>query len=80
MEATDEPTQLPSQDGPEKRITRFRGMKHVPIYSTGIVQTTPKSIIRGTFYKSLHNFQRDKLRIIPQDQFSARLAALAIHI
>ena len=79
VEANDEPTQLPSQDGPEKRITRFRGLKHVPIYSTGIVKTKPKSILRVTFYKSLHNFQPDKLRIIPQDQFSARLAALAIH-
>ena len=27
----------------------------------------------------MHNFQPDKIRIIPQDQFSARIAALAIH-
>ena len=27
----------------------------------------------------MHNFQPDKIRIIPEDQFSARLAALAIH-
>ena len=83
VEVNDEPTQLPSQDGPEKRVTRFKGLKHVPIYSTGIVKTLgngqPKSILRGTFYKSLNNFQPDKLRIIPQDQFSARLAALTIH-
>ena len=54
-------------------------MKHVPIYSTEIVKTTPKSILRDTFYKSLHNYQPDRIRIIPEDQFSARLAALAIH-
>ena len=82
-EAFDEPPQLPSQGGPEKRVTRFKGLKHVPVYSTGIVKTLgngqPKSILRGTFYKTISNFQPDKLRTIPQDQFSARLAALNIH-
>ena len=82
-EAIDEPPQLPSQVGPEKRVTRFKGLKHVPVYSTGVVKTLgsnqPKSILRRTFYKTISNFQPDKLRTIPQDLFSARLAALNIH-
>ena len=35
--------------------------------------------LKDTFYKLLHNFQPDRIRIIPEDQFSARLEALAIH-
>ena len=58
-------------------------MKHVPVYSTGIVKTLgsdqPKSILQRTFYNTIGNFLPEKLRTIPQDQFSARLAALNIH-
>ena len=79
MGEADEPDQIPSQNGPEKRITRFRGLKHVPIYNTEIVKTTKKSILKDTYYKLLHNFQPDKIRIIPEDQFLARLEALEIH-
>ena len=53
-ETVDGPPQLPSQGGPEKR-TRFKGLKHVPVYSTGIVKTlgNGQSILRGTFYNML---------------------------
>ena len=79
MAEAEEPAQVTSQNGPEKRITRFKGEKHVPIYNTEFVKQTQRSILKDTFYSMLYNFQPDKIRIIPEDQFMARLQALAIH-
>merc|ERR1712030_239087 len=79
MAQPEEQAHITSQNEPEKRITRYRGEKHVPIYDTELVKQTQRSILKNTFYSMFNNFQLEKIRIIPEDQFMARLQALAIH-
>merc|ERR1712082_447511 len=62
---------------PNKRITRFRGAKHVPIYAAELIEN--RSILKVSPYSINKNFQVEIIRTIPADQFQARLKALAIH-
>ena len=64
-------------DEPDKRITRFRGAKHVPIYATELIEN--RSILKVSPYSINKNFQVEIIRTIPEDQFQARLKALGIH-
>ena len=62
---------------PNKRITRFRGAKHVPIYTAELIEN--RSILKVSPYSINKNFQVEIIRTIPEDQFQARLKALGIH-
>merc|ERR1712105_413560 len=79
MAQQEEQAHITSQNEPEKRIPRYRGEKHVPIYNTELVEQTQRSILKNTLYSMFNNFQVEKIRIIPEDQFMARLQALGIH-
>ena len=69
--------QVTELDEPEKRITRYRGAKHVPIYTTELIEN--RSILKNSLYSINNNFQVEHIRTIPEDQFMARLKALGIH-
>merc|ERR1712082_247191 len=69
--------QVSEIEEPNKRITRFRGAKHVPIYATELIEN--RSILKDSPYSINKNFQVEIIRTIPEDQFQARLKALGIH-
>ena len=73
----EEQAHITELDEPAKRITRFKGEKHVPIYNTELVEQ--RSILKNSLYSMFNNFQVEKIRTIPEDQFMARLQALGIH-
>ena len=77
MAQPEEQAHITSLDEPEKRITRYRGEKHVPFYNTELVEQ--RSILKNSLYSIFNNFQVEKIRTIPEDQFMARLQALGIH-
>ena len=62
---------------PNQRLTRFRGTKHVPVFTVHL--DANKSILKVSPYKMTKNFQVEIIRTIPADQFQARKKALAIH-
>ena len=62
---------------PNQRITRFRGTKHVPVFTVKL--EAKRSILKVSPYKMTKNFQVEIIRTVPNDQFQARKKALAIH-
>ena len=77
MAQPEEQAHITEIDEPEKRITRYKGEKHVPIYNTELKEK--RSILKNSLYSIFNNFQVEKIRVIPEDQFIARLQALGIH-
>jgi len=69
--------QVSETEEPNQRITRFRGAKHVPVFTAQLIEN--RSILKVSPYSINKNFQVEIIRTIPADQFQARKKALAIH-
>ena len=67
---------------PERMGTRFKGLKHVPVFGSQIdkkLNIGPISILKFSSYKILDNFKVESMRIINKNQFTARKKALIVH-
>ena len=69
--------QVSETEEPNQRITRFRGAKHVPVFTAQLIKN--RSILKVSPYSINKNFQVEIVRTIPADQFQARKRALALH-